>query len=316
MTEVDDAVVAELVGNAHGNLVRVRELLDAHPAALNLRAPWNETAVEAATQMGNKPILELLIARGAPVDQTSDLYSVGVVLYELLTGVVPFSGDTPVEIAMKHLSRIPDPPSSKRAEVPRDLDLIVMRALAKDPSERYQSAEEMDADLARVLEGLPVDPETETAATAVLSGSGILAAAPTSVLAPPPAATPTPAREEARHGDPGGPGGLIEEPRRAKGAGGGAGEDERLEGVPDDREDYEDPRDRHEQVRHRGRHHELRRRASRAQRGAPRSGSDGTRECNRPASRAAPRARRDRACPPTLPARRAPPCPIARESPR
>jgi len=68
VAEVDDAVVAELVGNAHGNLARVRELLDAQPAALNLRAPWNETAVEAATQMGNKPILELLIARGAPVD--------------------------------------------------------------------------------------------------------------------------------------------------------------------------------------------------------------------------------------------------------
>jgi ankyrin repeat protein len=68
MSQVEQAVVEELVGNAHGNLVRVRELLDAHPAALNLRAPWNETAVEAATQMGNKPILELLIARGAPVD--------------------------------------------------------------------------------------------------------------------------------------------------------------------------------------------------------------------------------------------------------
>jgi len=68
MSEVEPAVVQELVGNAHGNLARVRELLDLHPAALNLRAPWNETAVEAATQMGNKPILELLIARGAPVD--------------------------------------------------------------------------------------------------------------------------------------------------------------------------------------------------------------------------------------------------------
>jgi ankyrin repeat protein len=68
MAEVDQAVVVELVGNAHGNLVRVRELLDAHPEALNARAPWNETAVEAAAQVGNKPILELLIARGAPVD--------------------------------------------------------------------------------------------------------------------------------------------------------------------------------------------------------------------------------------------------------
>jgi uncharacterized protein len=68
MSEVDEAVVEELVGNAHGNLARVRELLDAHPAALNMRAPWNETAVEAATQMGNKPILDLLLARGAPLD--------------------------------------------------------------------------------------------------------------------------------------------------------------------------------------------------------------------------------------------------------
>jgi ankyrin repeat protein len=66
--QLEPAVVEELVGNAHGNLVRVRELLDAHPEALNERAPWNETAVEAATQMGNKPILELLLARGAPVD--------------------------------------------------------------------------------------------------------------------------------------------------------------------------------------------------------------------------------------------------------
>jgi ankyrin repeat protein len=67
-SQVEQAVIEDLVGNAHGNLARVRELLDAHPDALNLRAPWNETAVEAATQMGNKPILEFLIARGAPVD--------------------------------------------------------------------------------------------------------------------------------------------------------------------------------------------------------------------------------------------------------
>ena len=68
MSEIEQGVVDELVGNAHGNLARVQELLDAHPAALKLRATWNESAVEAATQMGNKPILELLIARGAPVD--------------------------------------------------------------------------------------------------------------------------------------------------------------------------------------------------------------------------------------------------------
>src|SRR4029079_7555325 len=138
-------------------------------------------------------------ARGAPVDQTSDLYTVGIVLFEMLTGQVPFTGDTPLEIAMKHLSEVPKPPSELRPEVPHDLDSVVLRALAKDPGERYQSAEEMDADLmlvaewlasglVRVAEGLPVDPETETAATAVLSGSGLMAAAPTSVISRAPTA--------------------------------------------------------------------------------------------------------------------------------
>ena len=140
---------------------------------------------EVGSIIGTAQYLSPEQARGAQVDQTSDLYSVGVVLYEMLTGQVPFTGDTPLEIAMKHLSEVPKPPSELRPDVPHDLDSVVLRALAKDPSERYQSAEEMDADLARVAEGLPVDPDTETAATAVLSGSGLMAAAPTSVLTRP-----------------------------------------------------------------------------------------------------------------------------------
>jgi eukaryotic-like serine/threonine-protein kinase len=124
---------------------------------------------EAGSIIGTAQYLSPEQAKGAPVDQTSDLYSVGVVLYELLTGVVPFSGDTPVEIAMKHLSTVPEPPSAKRADVPRDLDLVVMRALAKDPSERYQSAEEMDADLRRINRGVAISPVTEEAATAIIA---------------------------------------------------------------------------------------------------------------------------------------------------
>jgi beta-lactam-binding protein with PASTA domain/tRNA A-37 threonylcarbamoyl transferase component Bud32 len=124
---------------------------------------------EAGSIIGTAQYLSPEQAKGAPVDQTSDLYSVGVVLYELLTGVVPFSGDTPVEIAMKHLSSVPEPPSAKRADVPRDMDMVVMRALAKDPSERYQSAEEMDADLRRVNRGVAISPVTEEAATAIIS---------------------------------------------------------------------------------------------------------------------------------------------------
>ncbi|MDX6402387.1 MAG: eukaryotic-like serine/threonine-protein kinase [Gaiellaceae bacterium] len=124
---------------------------------------------EAGSIIGTAQYLSPEQAKGAPVDQTSDLYSVGVVLYELLTGVVPFSGDTPVEIAMKHLSTVPEPPSAKRADIPRDLDMIVMRALAKDPAERYQSAEEMEADLRRVNRGVAISPVTEEAATAIIS---------------------------------------------------------------------------------------------------------------------------------------------------
>ncbi len=61
-------VIDELVGNAHGNLARVEELLEANPELLNQKASWNETPIEAATQMGNRPIIDFLIGRGAPVD--------------------------------------------------------------------------------------------------------------------------------------------------------------------------------------------------------------------------------------------------------
>jgi serine/threonine-protein kinase len=123
---------------------------------------------EAGSIVGTAQYLSPEQARGTNVDQRSDVYSLGIVLYELLTGTVPFNGDTPVEIAMKHLSSVPEPPSAKRPEIPRDLDLIVMRALAKDPDDRYQSAEEMDADLERFLRGSAVSPVTEEAATQIL----------------------------------------------------------------------------------------------------------------------------------------------------
>ena len=113
-------------------------------------------------------------ARGAPVDQTSDLYSTGIVLFELLTGEVPFTGESPVEIAMKHLAEIPPAPSELRPDVPADLDLVVVRALAKEPADRYQSAAAMDADLETVARGGRVAAETAEAATMVLSGERML----------------------------------------------------------------------------------------------------------------------------------------------
>jgi serine/threonine-protein kinase len=144
---------------------------------------------EAGSIVGTAQYLSPEQARGAPVDPRSDLYSLGIVLYEMLTGKVPFTGDTPVEIAMKHLSQVPEPPSSIRPEIPHDLDAVVMRALAKDPDQRYGSAEEMDADLARVARGVAVSRETEDAMTQVLAGAGV-AASQTMVTRPRPVATP------------------------------------------------------------------------------------------------------------------------------
>ena len=106
----------------------------------------------------------------------------------MLTGSVPFTGDTPVEIAMKHLSTVPELPSAKRPDVPQDLDLVVLRALAKDPDDRFQTAEEMDAELGRVAAGLGVTDATADAATAVLAGAGRVGRGPDRGRPPAPAA--------------------------------------------------------------------------------------------------------------------------------
>jgi len=123
---------------------------------------------ETGSIVGTAQYLSPEQAKGAEVDQRSDLYSLGVVLYELLTGKTPFEGDTPVEIAMKHLSNTPKPPSELRKDIPPELDMVVLRALAKNPDDRYQSADEMEGDLDRVARGLPVAAATVDTATQVM----------------------------------------------------------------------------------------------------------------------------------------------------
>jgi len=145
---------------------------------------------EAGSIVGTAQYLSPEQARGSPVSPASDIYSVGIVLYEMLTGTVPFTGDTPLEIAMKHLSSVPEPPSTLRPEVPRALDQVVLRCLAKNPQDRYPSARDMDADLVRVAGGLSASAETEEAATQVLQGAGI-ETAPTQVAGTRAPAPPT-----------------------------------------------------------------------------------------------------------------------------
>jgi len=132
------------------------------------RAGAASQMTEAGSIIGTAQYLSPEQAKGAPVDQRSDLYSLGIVLYELLTGTVPFAGDTPVEIAMKHLSTPPEPPSARVPAIPRDVDLVVTRALAKDPARRYASAEEMDADLERIARGAGISKGTTDTATAII----------------------------------------------------------------------------------------------------------------------------------------------------
>lgn len=86
-------------------------------------------------------------ARGDITDERSDIYSVGVALYEMLTGRKPFDGDTPVAIALKHMQSTPRKPSEINETIPEGLEQIVLRAMQKDPSARYQTAGEMINDL-------------------------------------------------------------------------------------------------------------------------------------------------------------------------
>jgi len=114
------------------------------------------TMTQTAQVIGTAQYLSPEQARGERVDARSDLYSTGCLLYELLTGRPPFTGDSPVAIAYQHVKEDPIPPSQVDPEVPAWADAIVLKAMRKDPADRYQSAGEMRNDIQRALSGAPV----------------------------------------------------------------------------------------------------------------------------------------------------------------
>jgi beta-lactam-binding protein with PASTA domain len=106
--------------------------------------------------MGTPQYISPEQAQGLAVDGRSDIYSLGVVLYEILTGQVPFDDPNPVTITYKQVREDPMPPSVIDPEIPATLEAIVMKAMSKNPANRFQNAQEMKADLLRFLEGMPV----------------------------------------------------------------------------------------------------------------------------------------------------------------
>jgi serine/threonine-protein kinase len=133
------------------------------------------TMTSTAAVIGTAQYLSPEQARGESVDARSDVYSMGCLLYELVTGAPPFSGDSPVAVAYQHVREDARLPSSINREVPAELDAILMKAMSKNPANRYQSAAEMRNDLLRALAGQRVE------ATPVMGDAEkttILAAAP------------------------------------------------------------------------------------------------------------------------------------------
>ena len=114
------------------------------------------TMTQTAQVIGTAQYLSPEQARGERVDSRSDLYSTGCLLYELLTGRPPFTGDSPVAIAYQHVRENPVPPSRVDPDVPPWADGIVLKAMAKAPGDRYQTAADMRADLQRAASGMPV----------------------------------------------------------------------------------------------------------------------------------------------------------------
>jgi beta-lactam-binding protein with PASTA domain/tRNA A-37 threonylcarbamoyl transferase component Bud32 len=115
------------------------------------------TMTSTAAVIGTAQYLSPEQARGESVDARSDVYSAGCLLYELVTGTPPFTGDSPVAVAYQHVREDPRTPSSINPDIPPELDAILLKAMSKNPANRYQSAADMRADLLRAVAGQQVE---------------------------------------------------------------------------------------------------------------------------------------------------------------
>ncbi len=142
----------------------------------------DEDLTQAGSVMGTATYFSPEQAQGLAVDPRSDLYSLGVVLYELVTGRPPFTGDTPLAIAYKHVQDQPAPPSTLMSGLPEALEAIIMKLLAKRPDDRYPSAEDLRADLNRFLAGETTVAERELVAAGAAVGAAAALAEPATTI--------------------------------------------------------------------------------------------------------------------------------------
>ncbi len=138
-------------------------------ADLGISLPLSgSTLTETGAIIGTAAYIAPEQAMGEPVDGRADLYSLGVVLYELTTGRTPFSGDHPLAVLSQHVNAPPVPPRAIRPDIPRALEAVILKLLAKSPSERYGSAAEVRAALTRSLDSTAIAAEQETNPAVVL----------------------------------------------------------------------------------------------------------------------------------------------------
>ena len=131
-----------------------------------------ESLTQTGAVMGTAAYFSPEQAEGKGVDARSDIYSLGVVLYEMAVGRPPFTGDSPVAVASKHVRDAPVLPREANPAVPVALEAIVMMAMAKNPDDRYGSAEELRADLLRFADGRPVEAADPGVTSIMDSGRG------------------------------------------------------------------------------------------------------------------------------------------------
>jgi len=157
------------------------------------RAASSSTMTRTGSILGTAHYISPEQAMGEPVGPRSDLYSLGVVLYEMLTGKLPFDAETPIGIAMKHVNGYLSEPREANPEIPEGINAVTMRLLAKDPDERYASASDLIEDLERILDGLAPatangasrTAKTRVAPVGAAGAAGRAATAPTRTSPPP-----------------------------------------------------------------------------------------------------------------------------------